>query len=757
MTFVDLDGYPNFADVPGVEKNYHNHTTGISTCQTSGTNLCCSMDCSGILAQPSSDERFCSISANRTADEIKLQQLNSGASNLLDSFSVSEGIERPGYPSPKATQTTRREPLPHSQIPTLATKRRPRRPRKQNRSCDPCRSAKKACDLPLNVTYQNNLPSSPCSMCRLRGTDCTVSWRLSKELLHKVEGFSSESLTRDQVERGSHATGYTEHAPSPTTTTGLSTPERDLVRDAIAKGLCSQRLDLYIDIFDHPISKLLSETCMPPCYSLGIAALGPLSQDAQFAAQFHQVQSSIKDWWKVDGPLQDPTCASPRLFLSASILDVLLQQALLGCPRVRYRDIALNETYKWVAIATGSQFAVHENDEESSSNSRQHARDISYGTWLKAKNLVFGNISASKSFRLALSLLLFGTVLPPTGTENSDSFQEDAAFALHEGIHRLKVLCTESRAYLQNGKPQSGIQMRRMDKYEPTGDSSPLQEVSTVACKNVMELIAAFEWLVDMSQSVAVTLFPRRSLTVAPPIIISNIDTIHPVEATVQTLDIRESAGYENIKSMNGAIIARVAANVRPVTMLWTEGFPDQVVDSALLESGSLVVLMWRTLAQLTWASADIREGDCTDIQEHFNTMLMLIGLWRTTFGTIDRDTALSLQSLSSDLRRAAIFCATDGDLAVLLFCELTVRLQSQLAEQLRPAANSLCEALRFTRDYCFYERITSALQISYLTSKDHGISSPGLQGRARSKANVEDVRAHPVSEFPLLVGVGPC
>ncbi|KAJ5828158.1 uncharacterized protein N7525_006411 [Penicillium rubens] len=72
-----------------------------------------------------------------------------------------------------------------------------------------------------------------------------------------------------------------------------------------------------------------------------------------------------------------------------------------------------------------------------------------------------------------------------------------------------------------------------------------------------------------------------------------------------------------------------------------------------------------------------------------------------------------------TDLRRSAIFCATDGDLAVLLFYGLSCQIERRMADQ-------------------------PALQLSSLALTSYGGSSAGFQGKVGLKANIEDVRAHP-------------
>jgi hypothetical protein len=512
---------------------------------------------------------------------------------------------------------------------------------------------------------------------------------------------------------------------------------------------CAQKLDLYIDIFDDPMSKLLTKWCMAPCYSLGIAALTPLSRNAQLATHFSQAQSRIRNSWEAASSLR-PNSAS-RLFLTASILDSLFQcsDTHSKCTRPALRDNALIETYKWVAIATGSQFAINENDAQNTWKSQKQTRDIAYATWCKAKHMVFENI-ASKSFRLGLSLLLFGIILPPTELDRSCEFEEDAAYALHEGIRRLHALCTEARAYLQYGGTHPGLITSLMGLGKPC----LLQSLSIGARENVLELIAAFEWLVEMSQSVAISLFPCKSFTFALSFGKFNNESGHSIEVT-QRLDGKSVDNGRDSITIDDSIIARVTAGSPPVTVLWSQGSPEHFVYSALLESGSVVALVWKALARLTLAIQNVGTGDgnYAEIHHHFNMMTMLIDLWRTTFGTIDHDSALSLQLSTTDVRRGVVFCATDGNLAVLLFYELSCQLQRHLGDQPQSLGNKLRETLNLTTNYRNSQRLTSAMQISYLTSTNHGLSSPGVQGEGGLKSNIEDIRAHPVSGTRFLIG----
>ncbi|CAG8901763.1 unnamed protein product [Penicillium egyptiacum] len=742
MAFANLYGFPSDHDLLNVEDDDYSHGLGASMLQShiAFPYPLEPLAHSGIFAPPSAFDVGLSSTLANKADP---QQLDSGASDPPDRFHLSQAADILRYPQTEIDQQAQEKFPTAPQNKTPASKRGPRRLRRQNHSCDPCRSAKRACDLPPNANHVDNLSSSPCSMCKLRGTDCTVVWRASKQS-HKPKKSASVSFVK------SHSTDhdldsinkYTDDSLSPTTPNSLSSHESVLVCHMMTSETCAQKLDVYIDIFDDPMSKLLSKRCMAPCYSLGIAALTPLSRNTQLAAHFSQAQSSIKNSWE-KGSSPRPTSAASRLFLTASILDSLFQSpnSHSKCARSVSRDNALIETYKWVAIATGSQFSVNESDAENMWKSHKQTRDVAYATWCKAKHMVFENI-ANKSFRLGLSLLLFGIILPPTESDKSCEFEEDAAYALHEGLRRLHTLCAEARAYLQNCSTQSALLTPLMGLRKPC----LLQNLSTGALENVLELIAAFEWLVEMLQSVAISLFPCRSFTFALSIGNFSAEHSHSIEKVTQRSDGKSVDNGRDSNTMDDAIIARVTAGSPTVTVLWSQGFPEHLVHSALLESGSVVILVWKALARLTLSIRKVGAGDAnyTEIHHRFNMMTMLIDLWRTTFGTVDHASALSLQLSTANVRRGVLFCATDGNLGVLLFYELCCQLQRHLEDQPQSLGNKLRETLNLTRNYSNYQRLTSAMQISYLTSATHGLSSPGFQGEGGLKSNIEDIRAHP-------------
>jgi hypothetical protein len=134
----------------------------------------------------------------------------------------------------------------------------------------------------------------------------------------------------------------------------------------------------------------------------------------------------IDRFWNISVTSSGSEHAALQIFLVVSVLDALFQ---LSMSTYSSRHESINEAYKWVAIAAASQFTVREEKLPGMGRSHGRARDIALATWQKAKQIVFENIAATRSFCLALCLLLFGTLFPSTMPEGS-SVLEDAAYAM---------------------------------------------------------------------------------------------------------------------------------------------------------------------------------------------------------------------------------------------------------------------------------------------------------------------------------------
>lgn len=80
-------------------------------------------------------------------------------------------------------------------------------PRRQNHSCDQCRSSKKACNLPLRIGISGQKPSTPCATCNARGLECTVAWLASKK---SEKQSRKKARTSSYLREGSHPLNATD-------------------------------------------------------------------------------------------------------------------------------------------------------------------------------------------------------------------------------------------------------------------------------------------------------------------------------------------------------------------------------------------------------------------------------------------------------------------------------------------------------------------------------------------------------------------
>jgi len=407
-----------------------------------------------------------------------------------------------------------------------------------------------------------------------------------------------------------------------------------------------------------------------------------------------------------------------------SLLDAFLQQSGFTPSSASSRDTALHETCKWVAIATASQLAVQKRDGAGTGSECPQAWDIAFETWQKAKRLLFENIAATKSFRMALSLLLFGAILPPTGGNRGTVFEEDTAYAQREGLQRLQGLCSEARAYLRNcsGAPRDSTS-------PPGGSPRPVKTLLQPDVRNLIsEIIGGLEWLVTMVHSPAVVT-SRTNIPIATPLLCS--------------------------KEVEESIIARARADSHSVTSMWDRGISDSIMARVVSHAGSISVLVWRVLALLTVVVEGLETDgvDCEELYRLYTTMTTLIDIWRSKFGLINQTNAKSLQQSRPDVLRSVYFCSMDVDLAILLFYDLVHPLETQLQtlSSPSPAHERLCSSLQAGKAYHKEQRLTSAMQISYVALASQGMSNPGLPGKSGLKEIIQDIGAHPVSStMPL-------
>lgn len=647
--------------------------------------------------------------------------------NIANHFQVSPDTARIDSPSPTPTSSVQE---PTALLPRSKTKSTMKSHRRQSHSCDQCRSSKRACDLPLSIGISSQIPSISCTTCHVRGLECTVKWLASKKskLRSKKQIRSASDLldgsdSINSTNPGVAANEVQRIGVTRPQSSSLSTLELDIARQVTARETCLQQFKLYVHICDTLLSTCLLD-CMPSGYSLGLAALAPLSHSVHINPHFEKANEWVKTCWESTSSSWSATAVAPRIFLTVSLLDSLFQEKCMEHSRPSAsRDDSINEAYKWVAMATASQYVV----DRGQSPTKLQSRDLALATRRKAQKAVFNNIAASGSFRHALSLMLFGLVLcPKSDFGDRDLSEEDTAFAIREGIRRLQTLCARAQECVL-GLP------------------------SDVAA-NVMELIGAISWLTEMTKAVVIASSNGNISLMNLAQLDRNSDVPQIAGLPSQLSGKGASSSTENERqSIDNSNLSQ--AKLEESTLMKVRDYKpfDINLEYALGQSGLLGVHLWKSLASLTLAEKSLRTGNFDYEQIHwtYKTTMKHVKMWRATFGTFDDITAVSLGQLPWDIRRKVAFSLNDGDLAVLLFHETAKQLEMSLA-QLRPTPERewLCDILQRDRLARQEQQLMSAIQLSTMASIYQGVSSPGFQGDSALTISVQNIGAHPVSKL---------
>ncbi|KAL6241710.1 hypothetical protein RBB50_011492 [Rhinocladiella similis] len=634
--------------------------------------------------------------------------------------------------------------------------------RKQNRACDPCRAAKRACRLPGNIEMHDGRPSGPCSMCVIRSVECTVEWLSSRRSAPRRD--KTRTTVRNYivapVENGGIVTenddgGEGAVAAVAATMKVYTSAEEDLMRLLTAHDVSSRQFCLYIDIFDMPITACISQGVLPPCFSLGAAALTPSSKDQHLSPFLDLARSWLHSIWESTptSTTWDSTAFAPHLFLIVSVLDAIFHPECsppYSAP-ASPRNVSVNETYKWVAMAAAAQFSLSQGRRHDGLLSSTLAWDVACTTWRKAKQMVFENLAETSSFRVSLSLVLFGQILPPMSPEHSATNGEDAAYTRCKGIRRLQKLCVQARTML-SGCYESTIN-RHSNNINPTVGRKGLvtPAIPSKSVPLVLELVGAVEWMVAIKNAVTIGASKGKILPLPPDIPILPADDVADVPPSMDTLhypsDDRSLLLRQSDRLLHDSILARAWTENKAVMDLWNPGTPEDLIVQAVHRAGALVVLLWQALASLTVAfkSTPWKETRYEDICDQCTVGLKLILLWRAAFGRFKNTTKSLLQVARPSLRRYLYYCSIDGDLACLLFYETARKLEFHLEG--RPATvgkDRLLHTLRSNMPCYKEQRLTSALQVSFLAAFYHGSSSQGFEERSILKTYIHDVAAHP-------------
>ncbi|OQU98451.1 Fungal Zn2-Cys6 binuclear cluster domain-containing protein [Cladophialophora immunda] len=624
------------------------------------------------------------------------------------------------------------------------------RMRKQNHSCDPCRLGKRACDLggdgDRGATLRDGKPNTSCSACISRRLDCTASWLASRQSSQQARKRARTSYHKSGTDKLTGQVSENEKPPAadstlPSDWLTSSSSEQELVRQHTGNAASAHQFNLYIDAIDVPMTDCLSEGCMPPKFPLGLAILPRLNSNSIISPYIRQAHSWIKDCWNTSTTSWSFPAAAPHLFLAVSILDSLFQQH--GNPEhsagTAARGALFSEVYKWVALATASQFWFERDDAKKS-----RARDLASATWHKAKTILFQNIAATDSFRLALSLILFGTICPPPPRDGGDDLHTDADFARREGVRRLQKLCIQATTILQHDcqLPRPRRQSGARGLFER---QHPVQKLPAEVKEDLLELCGALEWLVVIMNSTAIITSGGRNCPIRPDKCAHDRSCLLMPRLTPKSSETDSTVARRHEEGLNDSIIARAKAEPHTITTMVHRDTTDEIVRHAIGRSGSLVILLYKALALLTYAVEDMQETESSyeDIHRHLRAVTTLVEIWRSTFGTYNVDTTLRIRRSPINVRSLIFHCSGDGDLAVLLFYKLLCRLDAEIANhQTSPARDRLSTTIRSKWTLYQDHRLASATQVSMIAS----IVSESMTGQ---EAYIPGIAYHP---YPALV-----
>jgi hypothetical protein len=268
---------------------------------------------------------------------------------------------------------------------------------------------------------------------------------------------------------------------------------------------------------------------------------------------------------------------------------------------------------------------------------------------------------------------------------------------------------------------------------------------------NILELIAAIEWLSIMTHSVTVVLSGGKTCPLPP---LEMCDTA--VESPQIAKETNQASRFDlssvvllHDYEIDNSIASRAKEGECALIPLLCKNSSEDLVLQAARQSGAVEILLWICLASFTLDIENIMSGNPNyeKVRRQYTIAVRLVELWRLSFGTLDDKTVFCLERSTSDIRRLAGFCLNDGDLAILAFCATAQRLETYLEGQPSiPQTESLARTLRSSRSYREKKRLLAAQQLATFAKVSQGIASPGFQGKCGLKAHIQDIAAHPVS-----------
>jgi hypothetical protein len=288
----------------------------------------------------------------------------------------------------------------------------------------------------------------------------------------------------------------------------------------------------------------------------------------------------------------------------------------------------------------------------------------------------------------------------------------------------------------------------------PKVKSHPVQMLPKDVRENILELIAAIEWLSIMTNSVAVVSSGGKICPLPLEICDTAVESPHSAQEATQASGSETSSvvlldDYE----IDNSITSRAKEGECAFIALLCKESSEDLLLQAARQSGAVEILLWICLACFTLDIENIINGNPNyeAVHRRYTIAVRLVELWRLSFGTLDTTTAFCIEQSTPDIRRLAGFCLNDGDLAILAFCATAQRLETYLeGRPSTPQKESLASTLRSSGSYRKKQRLLAAQQLATFAKVSQGIASPGFQGKCGLKAHIQDIAAHPVSVTSL-------
>lgn len=671
---------------------------------------------------------------------------NSNLENMITLFLGNERNENEmsSFQSGEAqASTSKAAPIPDSSV-VLKRKKVGGPPRRQYKSCDQCRAGKLACDLPVSVCDSDEAKRKKCASCSTRGTECTIEWVKEINQIRSKKKKRSESTTSKKEDDRSNSFTHTHNVlfSSSLKSSSLSpvivemdqlysfaypaTPsimEEHMCSSLISQAVEQDRCKSFYEVVEIPFFQWLSSGCLPRLYGSGIIAT---SLTLESSSNFQNM--------KPNPTIQKCSFMTmPHLLFAVQLLDTLISSKDFGNKRFFISNPS-SEKIESALLATiitiGSQSSKPSETGQSSFANHEKQNQLYTSLWVKCKTKLFDLMPETRSFKLALSFMIFGCAAPPTvfpsshldDSENlrtNEEFARSSIFALSQGFTKMRYLCKYVRSVLRH---------------------SPC---ATFKKEQVVQLLAAFEWFIvilestimltlrniiqrpmvlsneeEETQEESVSIYPSfygeegdgeeevdnddLETQILEPGFLDFGDSLDGIKSEERSSQQNESVSIENFcLSTSKKVESIEIQEVRIWNSVIKDCRQDQEINTAPLDSAesieslllsirkasSLKVLLWRSVRQFDTITKKAkfykslaRRNIVSIEQDHtYQIILKIIRLWHTTYSSMATRVICLFAKMNRSIRSMISFVCLHIPLATLHFCDIAQSAQQTL------------------------------------------------------------------------------